>query len=113
MPPRIGPKKPIQFFLAEWREANDPPLSQEQLGQRIDPPVDKGTVSRWEGHARHGKLTTGVVGAYAEALGREFDDMLRHPSMPEPLDRVATDLGLDREEAILAMEVIARRRKAS
>lgn len=113
MPPRIGPKNPICFFLAEWREANDPPLSQEQLGQRIDPPVDKGTVSRWEKAARRGKLTTAVVGAYAEALNRKFEDMLRHPATPPPLDSVADDLGVGRDAAVTALEILASRRKAS
>ena len=113
MPPRIGPKRPIRFFLAERREANDPPLSQEQLGQRINPPVDKGTVSRWESAARKGKLPTAVVGAYAETLGRKFEDMLRHPAAPAPLDSVASELGVEREQAIMAIQIVAAQRKAS
>ena len=110
MPPRIGPKKPIQFFLAEWREANDPPLSQEQLGLRITPPVDKGTVSRWEGKARAGSLTTDVVAAYAEALDKSFEDMLRHPDAPRPLDSVAEEMGVGREAAITALKIVASRK---
>lgn len=88
-------------------------LSQTDLGNRIEPPVDKGTVSRWEKTARTGKISTAIVVAYAEALNRRPVQMLSPPSAPAPLDIIAQELGLDREEAVMAMEVIAKRRKAS
>jgi hypothetical protein len=88
-------------------------LSQTDLGNRIEPPVDKGTVSRWEKTARLGKVSTAIVTAYAEALNRLPVQMLSPPHAPAPLDVVARELGLDRDEAVLAMEVIAKRRKAS
>lgn len=111
MPPRIGPKRPHRVYLAEWRESLD--LSQTDLGNRIDPPVDKGTVSRWEKTARTGKISTAIVVAYAEALGKKPVQMLSPPNTPEPLDLVAQSLGIGREDAIKALEIMAGRRKAS
>jgi transcriptional regulator with XRE-family HTH domain len=65
MPPRIGPRKPVRVFLAEWREYIG--VSQQDLGNRFDPPVAKGTISRWE--SKPSTVSLGVVSAYAEALG--------------------------------------------
>lgn len=109
MPPRIGPRKPIRVFLAEWRESLN--LSQEQVGGRIEPPVDKGTVSRWE-NALPGRLTLGVIAAYAEALGRHPTEMYRPPSDPS-LDALAADFDEStRGRAIGFLEGL-RDRKAS
>jgi transcriptional regulator with XRE-family HTH domain len=91
-------------------------LSQTDLGNRIDPPVDKGTVSRWEKTARAGKVSTAIVAAYAEALNRHPIQMLSPPppaDAPAPLDAVAKELGLERDEAITALEIRAGRRLAS
>jgi transcriptional regulator with XRE-family HTH domain len=98
MPPRIGPRKPVRVYLALWREKKD--LTQEQLGERFEPPVDKGTISRWE-NAKPGGLTLGVIAAYAEALGRKAPDMYGRPpaSDPEPtLDELAADLSDEQRE---------------
>lgn len=78
MPARIGPKNLLhtRVFLREWREWRD--LSQEQLGGRIEPPVDKGTVSRWE-NAKPGKISLGVIAAFAEAVDRSTRDMYELP----------------------------------
>lgn len=112
MPPRIGPRKPVRVFLKEWREAQRPELTQEQLGLRIDPPVDKGTVSRWES-AGPGKLTLGVIAAYAEALERNVADMYRPPQDGPSLDAMAA--GLDKEDRAVVEGTLARlaRRRAS
>ena len=90
MPARIGPRKPVRVFLALWREYVG--ITQEVLGGRISPPVDKGTVSRWE-TAPAGRLTTGVVAAFAEALDRDPRDMYR---MPPPKDEDALVAELER-----------------
>lgn len=91
MPARIGPKRAVRVYLAAWRE--DAELSQEDLGNRFDPPVAKGTISRWE-KAPPGKLTAGVIAAYAEALERLPTDMYRLPKAKEPpsLDAIAAKL---------------------
>jgi transcriptional regulator with XRE-family HTH domain len=63
-------------FLTAWRE--NAGVSQEQLGNRIQPPVDKGTVSRWE-NAPPGRLTLGVIAAFAEALDLHPTQLYRPP----------------------------------
>lgn len=89
MPPRIGPKRPIRVYLSLWRERDG--LTQEQVGNRIKPPVDKGTVSKWE-NAKPGYLTLGVIAAYAEALGRHPTEMYRRPAEGPSLDAMAAEL---------------------
>lgn len=108
MPARIGPKKPQRVYLAKWREWKG--LTQEALGLRIEPPVDKGTVSRWEA-APPGRLTLGVLAAYAEALGRHARDMYNLPPLTGD-DELATELEFLRKRTD---DVIAalRGRKAS
>lgn len=66
----------MRVYLALWRDWAR--LTQEQLGGRIHPPVDKGTISRWE-TAPPGRLSLGVIAAYAEAVGRPVVDMYRPP----------------------------------
>lgn len=105
MPPRIGPrnKKLARVFLRAWREHDFPTMSQEQFGQRFHPPVDKGTVSRWE-NAQPGHLTLGVIAAYAEALGRQPAEMHGPPGQGQSLDAMAT--GLDKTLRDRAADVI-------
>ena len=108
MPPRIGPKRPVRVFLAQHREAAG--LTQQQLGERIDPPVDKGTVSRWEA-AQPGRLTLGVIAAFAETLGKRADEMYRPPQDGPSLDALAAPLEQkDREVAADLISRLARRR---
>lgn len=107
MPPRIRPKRPIRVYFALWREQAH--LSQERLGQRFKPPVAKGTVSKWE-NAKPGSLTTGLVEAYAEALGREWRDMYRRPEDGPSLDALADDLNAESHKAVADMIIALRRR---
>lgn len=108
MPPRIGPKRPVRLYLGLWRESEG--LTQEQLGGRIHPPVDKGTVSRWE-KAPPGKLSTGVIAAYAEAVGRHVTDMYRRPADGPSLDAMADQLDADlREQAVNVITALSRRK---
>lgn len=102
MPPRIGPKRPVRVYLALHREAAG--LTQEQVGNRIHPNVDKGTVSRWE-NAPPGKLTLGVIAAYAEALGKHPGEMYDHPRSGPSLDAMAK--GLDQGQMAAVFDVIA------
>jgi transcriptional regulator with XRE-family HTH domain len=110
MPPRIGPRNPVRVYLRNWREKLG--LTQEQVGNRIEPPVDKGTVSRWErAKPEDGELTVGVVAAYAEALDRPISDMYRMPPEDDDLpslDKAAEAAGLDKEDRDAVMGTISR-----
>jgi transcriptional regulator with XRE-family HTH domain len=108
MPPRIGPKRPVRVYLAQHREKAG--LTQQQLGERIDPIVDKGTVSRWEA-AKPGHLTLGVIAAFAEALGKHPTEMYRPPQDGPSLDALAAPLEpRDREVAADLITRLARQR---
>lgn len=76
MPPRIGPKKPVRLYLAEWREHRG--LTQKQLGERIG--TSDVTVSRWETGERKPDLN--AQAAFAEALGIDVMDLRHHPDTP-------------------------------
>jgi transcriptional regulator with XRE-family HTH domain len=79
MPPRIGPRKPLRLYIAEWRESRG--LSQEQLGARLGPKgVSDVTVSRWETGSR--KPDENAQAAIAEALDIDINDLRRHPDQP-------------------------------
>jgi transcriptional regulator with XRE-family HTH domain len=107
MPPRIGPKRPIRVFLTLHREAKT--LTQEQVGNRIKPTVDKGTVSRWE-NAPPGRLSLGVIAAYAEALGIHPTELYRPPGETS-LDAMAAKLSdEDRGRAIGYLESLTTRK---
>lgn len=76
MPPRIGPRRPFQLFIAEWREEKE--LTQQQLADRLG--TSDVTVSRWETGKR--KADNDAQQAIAEALGIEWQDLFRHPKRP-------------------------------
>lgn len=78
MPPRIGPRKPIKVYLAEWRESRG--LTQEQLAGRLG--TTDVTVSRWE--TGRSLLNTAVMAAVSEALNIEPEDLYHHPDKPTP-----------------------------
>lgn len=98
MPARIFPKRLPRLFLAEWREAHKPTLTQEALGQRLG--VSDVTISRWETGKRRPDIN--VIAAYAEALGREFTDMMRHPDQPSA-DDLLRDQPPDVKENVFRM----------
>lgn len=89
---RIGPKRPLRVYLAEHREAQNPPMTLERLGQRFHPPVEKGQISKWEKSARTGQIKTSVVAEYAEALGLDDARMLYYPPGKPSLETVATEV---------------------
>jgi transcriptional regulator with XRE-family HTH domain len=76
MPTRIGPRKPLRLFIAEWREHRK--LTQEQLAQRLG--TSDVTISRWETRRRQPDLN--AQAALAEALDIEPFDLRRHPDQP-------------------------------
>lgn len=104
MPARIFPKRLPRLFLAEWREAHKPTLTQAALGLRMG--VSDVTISRWETGKRRPDIN--VIAAYAEALGREFADMLRHPDTPSA-DELLRDQPPDVQENAIKMIRAIRR----
>ncbi len=79
MPTRIGPKRIIRLYLAEWRERKG--LTQEDLGHRLGSDGVSGvTVSRWETGKRQPNLN--AQAAIAEALDIDIMDLRRHPDQP-------------------------------
>jgi transcriptional regulator with XRE-family HTH domain len=73
---RIGPKKPVKLFIAEWRTHRN--LSQEQLANRVG--TTKSSISRWENNGRD--VTFGALAAIAEALSCDVADLRRDPARP-------------------------------
>lgn len=104
MPPRIGPKRPLKAYLAEWREKKG--LTQEQVAQRLG--TSDVTISRWETGMR--RPDDDAKAAFAEALGIEFADLYRHPDQPS-----ADELLRDQPEEVVrqAMNVIRAMRRAN
>jgi transcriptional regulator with XRE-family HTH domain len=76
MPARIGSRRPVRLFLAEWRESRG--LTQQQLADRLE--TSDVTVSRWETGKR--KPDDDVKSAIAWVLGIEVVDLYRHPDQP-------------------------------
>jgi len=76
MPARIGPRKPVKLYLAEWRESRH--LTQQQLADRLD--TSDVTVSRWETGKR--RPDDDAKSAIAWVLGIEVVDLYRHPDQP-------------------------------
>jgi transcriptional regulator with XRE-family HTH domain len=76
MPPRIGPRKPVKLYLAEWRESRR--LTQQQLADRLD--TSDVTISRWETGKR--RPDDDAKSAIAWVLGIEVVDLYRHPDRP-------------------------------
>lgn len=101
---RIGPRRPPRIFLKEWRDHVD--ITLERLGERFDPPIAKATVQRIE-KRRDPKV--GVVAAFAEALGRRFDEMFH---LPPPKPRLSTGSTQSKEEPAQREAPEKRRRRA-
>lgn len=102
MPTRIGPRRPIRLYLAEWREKRG--LSQEALGNRLG--TSDVTVSRWETGKRQPDLN--AQAAIAEALDIDVFDLRRHPDQPSA-DALLRDQPPEvREQAIRLIQAIRR-----
>lgn len=106
-PPRIGPKKPIRHYMAEWREYRH--LTQQQLGDRLG--VEKGTISRWENDVRGVNLD--ILGAVCEALDIHPERIYRPPPSPDsksPEDMLAGAPEPVRREVADFIEYLMRKR---
>lgn len=76
MPPRIGSRRPVRLYLAEWRESRH--LTQQQLADRLE--TTDVTISRWETGKR--RPDDDAKAAIAWVLGIEMVDLYRHPDRP-------------------------------
>lgn len=73
------PKRPPVGFLRAWRD--DRGLSQADLGNRLEPPVEPSTISRLEDGSHEWKYGRAVE--LAEALGiTPFELLFVHPDAP-------------------------------
>lgn len=104
MPARIGPRKPVRLFLAEWRESRG--LTQQQLADRLD--TSDVTVSRWETGKR--KPDDDAKGAIAWVLGIEVVDLYRHPDR-QSADALLRDQPQEVQDQALRI-IAAMRRQA-
>jgi len=102
MPPRIGPRKPVQLFLAEWRENRG--LTQQQLADRLE--TSDVTISRWETGKR--KPDDDAKAAIAWVLGIEVVDLYRSPDRPSA-DALLRDQPPEVQEQ--ALRIIAAMRR--
>ena len=105
MPARIGPRKPLRLYIAEWRSSRG--LSQQELGDRLGPDgVSDVTVSRWETGKRKPDLN--AQAAIAEALDIDPFDLRRHPDQPSA-DALLRDQPKEvRDQAIKLIQAIRR-----
>ena len=102
MPERIGPKRPLRLYIAEWRVHRG--LTQQQLADRLG--TSDVTVSRWETSARKPDLN--ALAAVAEALTIDVFDLRRHPDQPSA-DALLRDQPQEvRDQAIRLIQAIRR-----
>lgn len=102
-PPRIGPKKPLRHFMAEWRDYRG--LTQQQLADRLE--VDKGTISRWENDARG--ISLNVLAAVCEALDIQPMMIYRRPDTQSPEELLASAPEPVRREAYEYIDYLIRK----
>ncbi len=102
MPPRIGSRRPVKLYLAEWRESRQ--LTQQQLADRLD--TTDVTISRWETGKR--RPDDQAKGDIAWVLGIEVVDLYRHPDRPSA-DALLRDQPQEIQEQ--AFRVIAAMRR--
>lgn len=96
---RIGPKKPVYWYLREWRDHFG--LTQEQVAERMD--TNKGQVAKLEN--RKQRMNDRWIAAYAHAFGIPQARLLTHPDAPtvDDLLRDATPDELTQVRATVSM----------
>ena len=102
MPTRIGSRRPIRLYIAEWRENRG--LTQEALASRLG--TTDVTISRWETRKRQPDLN--AQAGLAEALDIDPFDLRRHPDQPSA-DALLRDQPQEvRDQAIKLIQAIRR-----
>lgn len=83
---RIHRRARHHLYITEWFEARG--LNDEQVANRLTPPVDRATVFRWR-KEQH-RLNPEKIGKLADALDIDSTDFYRPPSRPS-LDAIIKD----------------------
>ena len=96
----VGSRKPIRFYLAEWREHRH--LGQDALAERMD--TTKATVSKLENGQM--QMTGRWMAAAADALGIDPEDLLHHPDRPTPNELLRNASEDQRRLAVDMLKVI-------
>lgn len=102
---RIGPRKPVRWYLREWRQSRDWTL--EQLGGRMD--ATKSQISKLE--RGDTAWDAGWLARAAFAFGIEPTDLLFPPDKPSPVEllRGLTD---EQKETVVDLALTIRRKTA-
>ncbi len=83
---RIRKRARVHLYITEWFEERG--LNDEQIANRLDPPVDRATVFRWR-KEQH-RLNPEKIGKLAQALDLEPEELYRPPGTPS-LDAIIRD----------------------
>lgn len=86
MATRIRKSARVHLYITEWFE--DRGLNDEQVANRLDPPVDRATVFRWR-KEQH-RLNPEKIGKLAQALDLEPADLYRPPGR-QSIDSILKD----------------------
>lgn len=100
---RIGSKRPIRWFLREWREKVG--LTQEQLAERLE--TNKGQISKLENSRQ--RVNDDWLNGYAVALDIEPGDLLRDPERPTIDDLLKGVSEAERDQAISVLRALLKK----
>lgn len=100
---RIGPRKPVKWYLLEWREAKE--LTQETLANRMG--TTKSQISKLENSKQ--RLNDDWLAKYAHALDIEPGDLLRDPARPTAEDLLRAIDPSERGRALSILETFAKK----
>ena len=98
---RIRKGARAHLYITEWFE--DRGLNDEQVANRLDPPVDRATVFRWR-KEQH-RLNPEKIGKLALALDLEPHELWRPPGRPS-LDAIVA--GSSEEVQDMAADIVRR-----
>lgn len=108
---RIGPRAPLRHYLKEWRLAHNPPLTQQQLADRLPLGEDgkstgKDQISRWERFERG--ITMEAQAALAEALDIDPWKLFQHPDTPSADELLRKATPEKRREILAVIETMLK-----
>jgi transcriptional regulator with XRE-family HTH domain len=91
---RIGPKKPVRWYLKEWRKFRG--LTQMVVAERLE--TTHSVISELESGAR--RMNDDWMAGFAFAYGIEPADLLRDPNAPTVADLLRSAPREDQERII-------------
>lgn len=101
MATRIREGSRFHLYITEWFEERG--LNDEQVANRLDPPVDRATVFRWR-KEQH-RLNPEKIGKLAHALDLEPEELYRPPGRPS-IDAILRDA--DDNTRDMAADIVRR-----